>query len=197
MSNDRNTTRSAFTLIEAMVALSITAMAGAVLLLATEGLLDTTNDAVDRTIAQGLAAQLVDEVLGSRYCAADDPYETSMSGSSWERSGQGRERFNDTDDYNGFTAAPPEDVYGNLLAQGDANGNLRHPALRGSTTEFQKWNQKIEVYYVDPSDPTVRRPNSQPSDYRAVEVTIQRIEPGGAARPVASMRRVFCYVPIP
>jgi hypothetical protein len=45
-------------------------MAGAVLLLATEGVLKTTNDAVAQTIAQGMAAQLIDEVLGARYCAA-------------------------------------------------------------------------------------------------------------------------------
>ena len=32
---------------------------------------------------------------------------------------------------------------------------------------------------------------------RAVEVTIERTEPNGAVRPLAVMRRVYCYVPIP
>ncbi len=189
--------RSAFSLIEAMVALSITAMAGSVLLLATEGVLKTTNDAVDQTIAQGMASQLIDEVLGARYCAAENPYETSLAASAYERSGSGRERYNDTDDWNGYTAAPPKDLWGQTLGQGDNSGNLRHPLLRSSTTEFQKWRQTVDVYYVSAADPTTRRNDNQPSDYRAVEVTIERTEPNGSRRPLAKMRRVFCYVPIP
>jgi hypothetical protein len=30
-----------------------------------------------------------------------------------------------------------------------------------------------------------------------VEVTIERIEPNGSIRPLATLRRVYCYVPIP
>lgn len=187
----------AFSLIEAMVALSITAMAGAVLLLATEGVLKSTNDAVAQTVAQGMAAQLIDEVLGARYCAATNPYETSLSASAWELAGSGRERFNDTDDYNNYTATPPKDLWGVTLGQGDDAGGLRHPSLRNSSSEFQKWRQRIEVYYVNPSDPTQRLPNSSPTDFRAVEVTIERFEPNGSVRPLAKLRRVYCYVPIP
>jgi type II secretory pathway pseudopilin PulG len=195
--------RQAFSLIEAMVALSITAMAGAVLLLTTEGVLKTTNDAVAQTIAQGMAAQLIDEVLGARYATGNDPYETSLSASAYEKAGVGRERFNDTDDYNGHTSSPPTDPWGIPLGQGagdtngDGVGELRHPALRSPGDDFRKWRQKIEVYYVDPANPSIRKPNTQPTDYRAVEVTIERIEPNGAVRPLAKMRRVFCYVPIP
>jgi type II secretory pathway pseudopilin PulG len=191
------TQRTAFSLIEAMVALSITAMAGAVLLLATQGVLETTNDAVAQTIAQGMATQLIDEVLGARYCGGTDPYETTLGGSASERAGGNRDRFNDTDDYDDFSAQPPEDTYGNALGQGDWNGNFRHPALRSPGDPFNQWRHRIEVYYVNPSDPTVRRPDSQPTDYRAVEVTIERIENDGAVRPLCTMRRVFCYVPIP
>lgn len=194
---DKSRRCSGFSLIEALVALSITAMAGSVLLLATEGVLKTTNDAVDQTIAQGIATQLIDEVLGARYCATNNPYETSLSASSWERSGSGRSRFNDTDDYNAFVAAPPVDIYGNALGQGDSDGNLRHPALRSSPTEFQRWRQRIEVYYVNPTNPAMRHPNNNPTDYRAVEVTIEREEANGSLRPLVTMRRVFCYVPIP
>ncbi len=195
--------RKAFSLIEAMVALSITAMAGAVLLLTTEGVLKTTNDAVAQTIAQGMAAQLIDEVLGARYAAGTDPHETSLSASNHERNGAGRERFNDTDDYNGHASSPPTDTWGIPLGQGagdtnnDGVGELRHPALRSPGDDFRGWNQKIEVYYVDPANPSIRRSNTQPTDYRAVEVTIERVEPNGAIRPLAKMRRVFCYVPIP
>jgi prepilin-type N-terminal cleavage/methylation domain-containing protein len=189
--------RNGFSLIEAMVALSITAIAGSVLLLATESVLQTTNDAVAQTVAQGMAAQLIDEVLGARFAGGTDPYETTLAPSAWEKAGAGRERYNDTDDYDGYTAAPPKDAWGMALGQGDTNGALRHPSLRNSSTEFQDWKQKIEVYYVSATDHTVRLADNQPTDYRAVEVTIERTEPNGSVRPLAKMRRVFCYVPIP
>jgi hypothetical protein len=145
-----------------------------------------------------MAAQLIDEVLGARYCeVADDPYQVSLGPNNVEAAGDGRSRYNDTDDYHNFTAMPPEDPFGQPLGQGDESGDPRHPALRSPGNDFSSWRQRIEVYYVDPADPTVRRASTQPSDYRAVEVTIERIEPNGSVRPLATQRRVFCYVPIP
>lgn len=186
-----------FSLIEALVALSITAMAGSVLLLAVEGVLGTTNDAVDQTIAQGMATQLIDEVLGKQYSEGSNPYETNLGPQPNEDKGEKRDRYDDTDDFDGYTASPPKDLSGVVLGQGDGNGGSRPPALRSPTSEFAKWRQKVEVYYVSAADPTLRLPDSQPSDYRAVEVTIERVEPNGSVRPLAKMRRVFCYVPIP
>ena len=190
--------RKGFSLVEAMVALAITAMAGSVLLLATEGVLKTTNDAVAQTIAQGMAAQLIDEVLGARYHAATgNPYETSLTASTFEKGGLGRERYDDTDDFNSYFASPPKDPYGMELGKGDDVGGTRHPNFQSPGHDFSAWRQRVEVYYVNPDDPTERLPNSQPSDFRAVEVTIERVEPTGGIRPLAKLRRVFCYVPIP
>ena len=190
--------RRAFSLIEAMVALSITSMAGAVLLLTTEGVLKTTNDSVAQTIAQGMALQLIDEVLGNRYCAVGaTPYDSSLVPSAWEKAGQGRERYNDTDDFNKYSASPPVDPFGILLGQGDDLGGLRHAAMRSPGHDFSNWRQRVDVYYVDQDNPTVRLPVNQPTDFRAVEVTIERDEPNGSVRPLANIRRVFCYVPIP
>jgi hypothetical protein len=158
----------------------------------------TTNDAVAQTIAQGMAAQIIDEVLGARYCAVESsPYDSALGPSNAEQSGKGRELFDDTDDYNDYTAQPPEDPSGQTLGLGDGVGNLRHPAFRISGDKFANWRQRIDVYYVNPSDPTVRRTDNQGTDYRAVEVTIERIEPNGSIRPLATLRRVYCYVPIP
>jgi type II secretory pathway pseudopilin PulG len=189
--------RWGFTLIEAMVSLSVVAMAGSVMLLAVEGVLSTTNDAVDQTIAEGMAMQLIDEVLGCRFSETPNAWETTLGPSTTEFRGHKRDRFNDTDDFDGFVTSPPRDSYAVLLGQGDYRGNSRPTALCNSNTEFQNWRQKIEVYYVSESDPRIRLPDHQPSDFRAVEVTIERIEPNGAARPLANLRRVFCYVPKP
>lgn len=184
-----------FTLVEALVALSITAIAGAVLLLSVDNVLSTTNDAVDRTIAQGMANQLIDEVVGLRYCESDNPHEFSLGPTGSENRGVKRDRYDDTDDFDGYEASPPRDRWGNSLGQMDNSGDGRPSALRSSTTEFQQWRQKIAVYYVSASNPDVRLPDWLPSDYRAVEVIIEREAPNGAVRPLAQVRRVFCYVP--
>jgi type II secretory pathway pseudopilin PulG len=194
----RSRSIKAFSLIEALVALSITAMAGAVLLLATEGVLETTNDAVAQTIAQGMATQLIDEVLGTMHSEPGvGPYQTSLGPNNYELAGDGRERFNDTDDFNGYLTQPPEDCWGKPLGRGNDSGGTRHPAFYAPGHDFDAWRQRIAVYYVNPADPTQRLASNQTSDYRAVEVTIERVEPNGSIRPLAIQRRVFCYVPIP
>src|SRR5688572_11889733 len=71
--------RRAFSLIEALIALSITAMAGAVLLLSVDSSLQSTGDAVERTIADGVAQRLLDEILTRRFVDVD---ENSGSGGS-------------------------------------------------------------------------------------------------------------------
>src|SRR4051812_3375693 len=54
-------------LIETLLAVAIAAMASAALLLAVESALSTATDATDRTIADGLAQQLLDEISQKRY----------------------------------------------------------------------------------------------------------------------------------
>src|SRR5438128_946766 len=89
----RTRQRSAFTLVEAVVSTSITAVAGAALLLGVSSALDTTNNVMDQAIAQGIADQLADEIAGKRYAAAGaGPYETNLGPSAYEAAGVNRER---------------------------------------------------------------------------------------------------------
>jgi prepilin-type N-terminal cleavage/methylation domain-containing protein len=190
--------RRGFTLVEAMVAITITALAGAVLLLAIETTVINTTEAVEQTIAAGMARQLVDEVLGARYVAVgSDPQEYPTGPSAWEQAGEGRERFNDTDDFHNFAAQPPEDVWGVALGDDDGEGDVRHTNFRVPSSRFADWRQRIEVYYVDENDFTVRLPAGVTSNYRAVEAAIFRQERDGALRELARLRRVFAYVPAP
>mgnify|MGYP003343051482 CR=1 FL=1 len=64
--------RLGFSLIEALIALSITSIAGAVLLLSVQSSLDTTIEAVDKTIADGIAQQTIDEMRADEPGATDD-----------------------------------------------------------------------------------------------------------------------------
>lgn len=190
--------RSAFSLIEAMIAISIMAIAGGAIMLALTSATQTTQMSAESTIAMGIADRLIDEVVGKRYAAAGaGPYQTTLTANSWELAGQGRERFDDTDDYHGFIAQPVEGVGGLELGQGDENGTLRPENFRLPSGYFSSWREEIEVYYVGATDQSIRLPTGSTSDFRAVEVRIVRVNPDGSDTELANLRRVYAYVPSP
>ena len=212
--------RRAFSLIEALVALSITALAGAVLLLSVESSLQSTGDAVERTIADGAAQRLLDEILTRRFI---DPDESSNSGSGSSGSGgsgsgsgsgglldalqevlgattsellgNGSELFDDIDDFAGFQAQPLEGSYGEVLGTGDDSGNARLENFRIRSTFFNNWRQRVDVYYVSADDHTVR--STAVTAYRAIEVFIERVEADGSVYPLAHRKRIVTYLPPP
>ena len=189
--------RSGFSLVEAILAISITALAGSVLLLGVESSLRTTSDAVDRTIADGLARQLLDEIATKRFMApGTSSTATPFGPTALESAGSGRERFDDADDYHAFAALPAEGVWGETLGTGDDFGAPRHAAFQVPAGYFDRWRQRVEVYFVDPTDHRVRL-SSGTSQYRAIEVHIEYVDPDGVVLPLASRRRVIAYVPAP
>jgi type II secretory pathway pseudopilin PulG len=188
-----------FSLVEAMIGVTVLAMAGAVLLLGMETSLRTTIDAEDQTIAAGMAQQLVDEVLGQKYMesAATGPLQYPFAANAYESAGSGRERYNDTDDYHGFRAQPPKDAYGIELGRGNGAGATRNVNFQLPSGKFARWRQEIDVYYVSASDPSVKLTGSQTSYYRCLEVRISRQEATNVYRTLATVKRVYAYVPPP
>lgn len=192
----RSAERRAFTLVEAMVAIALTAMAGSVLLVGMSSSLQSTDEDMRRTIAFGMAEQLLDEILGCKYCAvASNPYEISLSRSAWEAQGLGRERYNDIDDFNGVRTMPPKDPWGVPLGRDGGDGSERHLAFVAVPKFVRYWRQEVDVYYVAENDPTQRLPVGATSNYRAVEVRILDNSPTGQGRELARLRRVVAYVP--
>src|SRR5687768_13649315 len=132
--------KAAFSLIEALIALSITALAGSVLLLSVDSSLESTTEAVRQTIAEGVAQQLLDEMLTKHYTDVGfDPLAGILGASAWELLGNGIERFDDVDDFLGYVAQPAEGVFGEALGTGDDNGGLRPPSFRLRGDYFQNW----------------------------------------------------------
>lgn len=183
-----------FTLIEAVVALALAAIAGSVMLLGMTAAQQNVDEAMRMAVAQGMAEQLMDEILGQRYCHDRTVgYETTLGPSSWEAQGKGRERYTDIDDYNGVRTSPPKDMYGIALGKEDGAGGLRDPAMAVPGNMTDAWRQEVDVYYVSEANTQVRLATGQTSDYRAVEVRI--VEDLGAAgtRELAKLRRVVAY----
>lgn len=187
---------AAFTLVEALVAISITAIAASVLAVGIHASLQTTDESLKRTIALGLAEQLLDEVLGARYHAVGvDGYQVTFGPSWYELEGSGRARYDDIDDYHGVRNQPPEDLWGVPLGTDDGQGSKRHPNFCAPAGLLDHWRQEIDVYYVDESDLARPLPFGQVSDYRAVEVRILIADPDRGNRLLATLRRVVTYVP--
>ncbi len=185
-----------FTLVEALVAITITAVGGAAILLGVQSSLQTTSHAMEQTVAQGIAQQVLDEALGARYCAhLAHPYETDLGSSDWEAGGVGRERYNDIDDYNGVVSRPPVDAWGMPIGSDDGEGGQRHANFRVASRLFENWQEEIEVYYVDPTDFSRRLPDGQVSDFRAIEVRVVVDNPQRGRRELAHMRQVVAHVP--
>lgn len=197
--------RAAFTLIEALVSISITAIAGSVLLSGIGGSVQTASDALSQTVALGMAQQLMDEAIGNAYKepGVGDPATLPLGPDGAEQNVGSRKLFDDTDDYNTLRSQPPTDFWGIELGKDDGTGVARHRNFWAPTTLFDNgreeviffhgWRQEVDVYYVSESNLTTRLPAGQYSDYRIVEVRIVRDEPGGS-RELANLRRVVAYV---
>jgi type II secretory pathway pseudopilin PulG len=192
----RGAATAAFTLLEALVAIVITAVAGAALLLGTTTALQTTEESWKRTVAAGMAQQLMDEILGQRYCAAgENGRQVVLGPNSWESQGRGRERYDDIDDYHGYRSTPPRDPWGVLLGYDNGEGGLRHLAFQMPSGFFDNWRQEVDVYYVAESNPMLPLPSGQTSDFRTIEVRIVENVPNVGRREWAKLRRVVAYVP--
>jgi type II secretory pathway pseudopilin PulG len=187
--------RAAFTLIEAVVAISITALAGSALMLSSTASLEATRDARDQTIATGLAQQLMDEAMGNRYMEyGTTAYQTTLGPGSDEMGGT-RDPFDDVDDFNGVRTQPPKDAKGIPLGTDNGVGGQRHANFQIPASALGNWRQEVDVYYVSASSLTTRLPAGQTSDYRAVEVRIMYTDTTGATRELAKLRRVVAYLP--
>jgi prepilin-type N-terminal cleavage/methylation domain-containing protein len=204
MMRDRLRTRAGFTLIEALAAIAIMAMAGSVMLLAAQTSLDATDDAAKQAIAQGICEQVLDEIMAKRYMESGSAYnQNTLSHGANETT---RLSFDDSDDFNGYNVQPIRDTYSQTLGTGDDAGGTRHANFRVASNFFNKWRLRVDIYYVSSGDLSVRLDNppvaagstlSTTSGYRAAEVTVEYQNSDGSYQSLASGRRVYAFVPPP
>ncbi len=180
-----------FTLIEAMVALTITVTAGSAVLLGIGSSLETAEYAFDQTLAQGIAQTLMNEIAGCQYYdAGASPTQWPLGPGAGESS---RDQFDDIDDYHGLTQGIV-DRWGIPLGS-EAGGNAYRPAVtRLPANYFADWQQSVQVYYVSEADPDTRLATGQTSNVRRVEVVVTKQE-GANVKELIRLKRVFAYVP--
>jgi hypothetical protein len=179
-----------------LVSTTITTVAGAALLLAISNTLLATDLAMERTMAEGLAQQLVDEAAGSLYAEPGlGPYQTTLGPEAGEADGTRRAEFDDLDDFHGLTTSQPLDRWGVPLGEDDGRGGRRHANFRLRSGLFEHWRQQVEVYYVAEGDLSRPLPTGQASDYRVVRVRVFYDVPDRGPRQLAEITRVFVNVP--
>jgi type II secretory pathway pseudopilin PulG len=193
----RRLRKSGFTLVEALLAITFAALAASTLILGTFAAVQTTSEAEDQTIAEGMAQQLMDEIMGYPYIQpGGDPYATPIGAPAAQTGVKSRAGFASIGDFNGYRAQPPCDPWGIALGADDGAGGTRAANLQAPTNRFANWRQEIDVYYVNENDLAARLPGSNPSYLRAVEVRINWINPSnGTIRTLTQLRRVIAYVP--
>jgi prepilin-type N-terminal cleavage/methylation domain-containing protein len=191
-------TRHGFTLAEALVAMTVLAVAGGAVLIGLTTSLAATSETIDAEVARGLAQQLMEEIAGKRYSGpGESPTDSNLAPTAFEDAGLERERYDDLDDFHNYGSNPPVDPWGVRLGSEDIDGGQRHPNLRAPTAFLSRWRQKVEVFYVSDTDQSQTVAQGQTSNHRAVEVTISSVDADGATRVLAKRRRVFAYVTTP
>jgi type II secretory pathway pseudopilin PulG len=184
-----------FTLVEALVSTAVTVIAGSAILLSLGSSLQTTEAAREEAIAAGIAQQIMDEIAGKRYGAPGaDPRQWPLGPAAHE--GNQRYKYDDLDDFHGWLSAPC-DPWGVVLGQGDGEGSLRHANFRLRDGYFQKWRTAVEVFYVSDSDLSKLLAAGQTSYHRAAKVRVFVDRSDGSSRQLATLQRVFSYVPAP
>jgi type II secretory pathway pseudopilin PulG len=185
-----------FTLLEALVSIAVASMAGTALLLSATGSSKLTTDNLRQTIAIGMAQQLMDEVVGNRYMEYNaSPYGQTLGPEGAEATGGTRQYFDDIDDYNGFRASGPVDMWGIPLGKDNGEGGQRHVNFQSSPGFFDRWQQDIKVFYVAESSLSTPLGSGQTSDYRLVQVRVLYNDPVLGVQELVKLQRVVAYVP--
>lgn len=185
--------RAGVTLVEAMVATTLTMMIGSAVMLSLSAAMTSAEYGQQRAIAQGIADQLLDEIAGSRYHASNSgPLVWPLGVEAGE--GSNRASCDDIDDFAGYTAAVV-DPYGQPLGRDQGNGSLRPTSFHCAEHWLASWSVAVSVYYVDESNPQLRLNSGQTSYLKAVEVRVLANRPNGGTQTLAQARRLFAYAP--
>lgn len=180
---------------ECLVAIAITGVAAAALLLGIETSLKTSQSIVETAIAQGLAKQLMDEIALCRYHEPGEGWDQTNLGPEPDDMGPGRSGWDDIDDFAELVDAPPTDLWGNPLGTDSGEPDPRAAAFAPPTPLLGNLTRTVSVQYVDPEDPAEPLPVGVTSPQRLVTVRVLASNPDGSQRELVRLSRSFAYVP--
>lgn len=181
--------RRGISLVEALVSITITTLAGAAVLTSLGAAVRSSSDAIRTTVAQGLAEQLMDEIAAVRFPDGDSSLST----------GSLRSEFEDIDEYNGWSSRPPVDRKGRTLGTEGSVAGLDAPrpeALRPDPDFLNRFTREVEVQRVRPDGNNGWLVVTQHTDFRRVLVRVRYTDAQSNTVLLAELSRIFSYVPI-
>lgn len=195
----RGLRRVGFTLVEALVAISLIALAGSALLVAIDTSTSAVDDAILETLAENLGNRLIEEALGKPFVekgSASLPPNPGLEAGE-DASPPQTNRFDDLDDYHDYaTSGSILDPWGRSVGVGDGAGDERHPSFRLPAGYFGRWSLVSLVTYLQ-SDLLTPLPAGQSSPHRKMQVFVYYFSPATGWRLLAQPSRVVTYVAPP
>lgn len=182
--------RRGFTLVESLIAVSLTTLAGGALLTTIGSTVQISTDSTYTVIAQGIADQLMDEVASVKF-----PRTTGAI-----TMGTGRSGFDDLDDYNGWNASPPQTRDGMTLGTERMTvGSL----TTARPTNFQpdprfvsRFRQQVSVEKIAEVSGGAWVVVTSATSLRRVTVTISYTDARNQTKVLAVQTRVFSDVAV-
>ena len=180
--------RHAFTLFEALVAVSITTIAGCAILTSLSAAVRTSTEAAQYTVAQGMARQLINEVSASAFPQAD----------SLQISSRLRRHFETIDDFADWTATPPVDRDGwplgakSTLSTGETRRRLE--PLQADARFIDNFTRSVRVDRVVQDADQTWRVVSEHTPHRRVTVRVSYSDLQTQDRTLCKITRIFSHM---
>lgn len=171
------------------MAMAVAAISGTALLTSVGTAIQTSSEALNSSVAMGLAEQLMDEVSSTRFPAAANT--TLPAGST-------RAAFDDMDDFSGYSHSPPLDRNGYVIGTegpGSLPPSLRAIWMQPDSSYLAGFSQQILVERLVPSGSNGWTVVSQHTNYRRVTVTINLTDGSAQTKTLAQVVRVFANAP--
>ena len=193
--------RTGIAMAEVLVAIALTGLSAGALLTAIASSLSTGDWLMRREIAQGLATQLLVETAARPLPDISDGTGGGYDGGYGGGSGggaTGREAFNTIDDYDGWTAQPPQTSCGYPLgADGfhdcgdhDSGGYGSQRQTQGdSTAALARYRRRITVVPIEPTE-TGWAAGTVDSRHRQVDIYVDYVDSDGNAHLLAHLHQV-------
>ena len=185
--------RTGITLVESLVSVTITVIAGTALFSAIGASLGASYSALNSNIGAGLADQLLEEMSAVRFPTSSDSRPTATGN---------RSQFNDLDDYHKWSSTPPENKTGYALGNEPLTVLSAYPIARPTLLKpdsdfLQRLTREVTVEKIRLNSSSEWEVTTSDTDYRRVTVTIKLAMQAGAPRQtIKETTRIFSYVPL-
>lgn len=187
--------RTGLTLVESLVSVTITTIAGVALFSAIGASLGASYSVLNQNIGTGLADQMLEELAAVRFPTSDDTRPSYAAT---------RKDFDDLDDYDNWSASPPVNKSGYPLGKEPLTILERYLITRPSLLEpdnsfLSRLTREVNVERIKPDNSSGWLVTTDDTDFRRITVTIKlamTTDANSRSHTISEATRIFSYVPL-